>query len=225
MRAFVVGRRAVFVVAIVLGFLVATQWRSQTANDGLVTLSVQELGELVANLTTRNNQLRDEIRTLERQRDAVASAVERGDSSAVQIRSDLSRVLGWSGALGVTGTGVTVEVEGPLPGDAVEELVNELRNAGAEAISIGTIRVVPGVVVTGPAGNLVVTGIPLADPLELLAIGDPEILSGSMTRAGGPIAQFAARYPEVTVTVDMADRLSLPPTDRDLGPRLGRPSL
>ncbi|HYO42830.1 MAG TPA: DUF881 domain-containing protein [Candidatus Limnocylindrales bacterium] len=219
------GHVAVFGVAIVLGFLAVTQWRSQAANDGLTALSVQELGELVANLTTRNNQLRDEIRTLERQRDAVAAAVERGDSSAVQIRSDLSRVLGWSGALGVTGTGVHVIVEGPLPGDAVEELINELRNAGAEAISIGTIRVVPGVVVTGPAGNLVVTGIPLADPLELLAIGHQEILSGSMTRAGGPIAQFAARYPDVTITVNVADRLSLPATDRDLGPKLGRPRI
>ena len=219
------GHAAVFVVAILLGFLAVTQWRSQAASDGLTGLSVQELGELVANLTTRNNQLRDEIRTLERQRDAVAAAVERGDSSAVQIRSDLSRVLGWSGALGVTGTGIRVTIEGPLPGDAVEELVNELRNVGAEAVSIGTIRVVPGVVVTGPAGTLVVTGIPLADPLELLAIGDQEILSGSLTRGGGPIAQFAARYPDVTITVTTPDRLSLPPTDRDLGPRLGRPRI
>jgi uncharacterized protein YlxW (UPF0749 family) len=219
------GRLAVFAVAVLLGFLAVTQWRSQSADDGLTALSVQELGELVANLTTRNNQLRDEIRTLERQRDAVAAAVERGDSSAVQIRSDLSRVLGWSGALGVTGTGVTVVVEGSVPGDAVEELINELRNAGAEAVSIGTIRVVPGVVVTGPAGAIVVTGIPLADPMELLAIGDPDILSGSMTRAGGPIAQFAARYPEVTITVNSADRLSVPPTDRDLGPKLGRPRI
>lgn len=219
------GHVAVFVVAILLGFLAVTQWRSQSADDGLTALSVQELGELVANLTTRNNQLRDEIGTLERQRDAVQAAVNRGDSSAVQIRTDLNRVLGWSGALGVTGTGVTVTVEGLLPGDAVEELVNELRNAGAEAISIGAIRLVPGVVVTGPPGTLVVTGIPLSDPIELLAIGDPDVLSGSLTRAAGPIAQFGARYPDVTIIVATADRLSLPATDRDLGPKLGRPRI
>ena len=216
------GRIAVTLVLVLLGFLGVIQWKSQAANDGL---NGQELGELVANLTTRNNQLRDEIRILERQKESVASAVERGGSSAVQIRSDLSRILGWSGALGVTGTGIRVTVDGPLPGDAVEELINELRNAGAEAISIGTIRVVPGVVVNGPAGTLVVTGSPLADPLELLAIGQQETLSGSLTRAGGPIAQFAARYPNVTITVNTADKLSLPPTDRDLGPKLGRPRI
>jgi uncharacterized protein YlxW (UPF0749 family) len=219
------GHVAVFLVAILLGFMAVTQWRSQSANDGLTGLSVQELGELVANLTTRNDQLRDEIRTLERQRDAVANAVEGGDTSAAQIRADLSRVLGWSGALGVTGTGVRVTVDGQLPGDAVEELINELRNAGAEAIAIGRIRVVPGVVVTGPPGSLFVTGIPLSEPIELLAIGSQEILSGTMTRAGGPIAQFAARYPDATLTVEVADRLSLPPTDRSLGPKLGRPRI
>jgi len=219
------GRIAVTVVLLLLGFLGAIQWKSQSAGDALAGSSVQDLGELVANLTTRNNQLRDEISTLERQRDAVRASVDRGGTSAVQIRSDLSRIRGWSGALGVTGSGVTVSVDGPLPGDAVEELLNELRNAGAEAISIGTIRVVPGVVVTGPAGNLVVTGIPLADPLQLIAVGNPETLSGSLTRAGGPIAQFAARYPGVLITVSIADKVSVPPTDRDLAPRLGRPRI
>ncbi len=219
------GLIPVTLVLLLLGFLGAIQWKSQAATDDLSGLSVQELGELVANLTTRNNQLRDEIASLERQRESVSGAVERGDSSAVQIRSDLTRILGWSGVLGVTGTGVTVSVEGSLPGDAVEELLNELRNAGAEAISIGAIRVVPGVVVSGPPGNLVVTGIPLADPLELIAIGQAETLGGSLTRAGGPIAQFAARYPDVVITVNSANKVSVPPTDRDLAPHLGRPRI
>jgi uncharacterized protein YlxW (UPF0749 family) len=219
------GRLAVTAVLVLLGFLVVVQLRSQAANEGLTGLSVQELGELVANLTTRNNQLRDEIRTLESQRDAVTGAVERGDTSALQIRTDLNRVLGWSGALPVTGTGVRVTVDGPLPGAAVNQLLNELRNAGSEAIAIGTIRVVPGVVVTGPAGSLLVTGIPLAEPLEILAIGQSEVLSGSLTRAGGPIAQLAARYPGVVITATAEDRLTLPATDRDLNPQLAKPRL
>ena len=54
----------------------------------------------MANITTRNNQLREEVATLQRQRDAIATAVQRGDTSAAQIRSDLTRILGWSGAVG-----------------------------------------------------------------------------------------------------------------------------
>lgn len=219
------GRLAFTLVLALLGFLVVVQVRSQSAEEGLKGLSVQELGELVANLTTRNNQLREEIGTLQRQHDTVAAAAERGDTSAGQVRLDLNRILGWSGAMGVTGSGIRISIDGQLPGEAVQQLLNELRNAGAEAISIGDIRVVPGVVVSGPAGSLVVTGIPLAEPLELLAVGPPDTLAGSLTRAGGPIAQLAARYPDVTVTVADAGRIEIPPTDRDLAPELGKPRL
>src|SRR4051794_11279010 len=140
------SRIAVSLVLVLLGFLVVVQLRSQATNVGLNALSVQELGELVANVTTRNNQLRDEVQTLQAQRDTLKSTVSRGDSSASQVRSDLTRILGWSGAVPVTGTGARVTIQGQLPGDAIELLVNELRSAGAEAISIGDVRVVPGVV-------------------------------------------------------------------------------
>jgi uncharacterized protein YlxW (UPF0749 family) len=212
-------------VLALLGFLVVVQLRSQAADDRLNALSVPELGELVANLTTRNDQLRDEIRVLDGQRAAVEAAQRRGGTSAGQIRADLDRVLGWSGALGVVGPGVRVTVEGEVPGDAVEQLLNELRNAGAEAITVDNIRVVPGVVVTGPAGSLVVAGVPLVEPVEILAVGRAETLSGTLTRAGGPIAQLGARHPETLITVTAADRLELPPTDRDLAPTLGSPRL
>jgi uncharacterized protein YlxW (UPF0749 family) len=139
-------------VLLLLGFLVVVQLRSQAADDRLTGLSVPELSELVANLTTRNDQLRSEIRVLEAQRAAVEAAALRGDTSAGQIRADLDRIRGWSGVLGVVGPGVRVMVDGEVPGDAVEQLLNELKNAGAEAIAVGDIRVVQGVVVTGPSG-------------------------------------------------------------------------
>jgi uncharacterized protein YlxW (UPF0749 family) len=85
--------------------------------------------------------------------------------------------------------------------------------------------VVPGVVATGAAGGVVLDGAPLHGPVVIDAIGQPEALSGSLTRAGGPIAQLAARYPDVVITVDSEDRLTLPASKRDLAPRLGRPTL
>jgi uncharacterized protein YlxW (UPF0749 family) len=219
------GRTAMTAVLLMLGFLVVMQLNSQTANNGLANLTVQELGELVGNLTTRNEQLRQEVANLERQRDGVANAVERGDTSAAQVRSDLSRVLAWSGALGVSGSGVRVTVTGELSGAAIEEILNELRNAGAEAIAIGTKRIVPGVVVSGPPGSLMAAGIPLSDRIEIIATGQPDVLAGSLTRSGGPIAQLAARFPEVDINVSAADLVEIPPTDRDLAPELGKPSL
>jgi uncharacterized protein YlxW (UPF0749 family) len=219
------SRLAVGIVLFVLGFLVVVQLRSQSADEALSGLSVQELTELVANVTARNNQLRVEIRALEAQRAELEAAVERGGTLASQTRSDLARIQGWAGVLGVTGAGVRVTVRGPIPGDALGMLLNELRNAGSEAIAIADTRVVPGVVADGPAGEAAVGGIPMTDPIEIVAIGQPQTLAGSLTRAGGLIAQLAARFPAVTIAVSAQDRVSVPPTDRSLDPVLGRPRL
>jgi uncharacterized protein YlxW (UPF0749 family) len=118
------GRLAVAAVMLLLGFLAVTQLRSQTTDNALSDLSTQDLTSLIANVTARNIALRDEIATLQAQKDSVASSVQRGDTSTLQIRTDLSRVEGWSGELGVTGPGVRIEVQGTLPGVAVEVLLN-----------------------------------------------------------------------------------------------------
>jgi uncharacterized protein YlxW (UPF0749 family) len=212
-------------VLFLLGFLVVAQLRSQSADQGLAALSVQDLTELVANVTARNNELRDEVRKLEQQRTVIAQTVERGDTSAIQIRADLNRIEGWSGVAAVTGTGVQVSIVGSLPGDAIELLLNELRNAGAEGIAIGDTRIVAGVVANGPEGDVTVGGRVVTSPIVMTAIGQSQTLAGSLTRAGGPIAQLAARYPEATITVAAVDRITLPATDRSLTPVLGRPRL
>jgi uncharacterized protein YlxW (UPF0749 family) len=219
------ARIALTVVLFLLGFLVVAQLNAQNADQGLSTLSVSDLTELVANVTSRNNQLREEISTLQRQQESVAAAVARGDTSVGQIRSDLNRILGWSGVLPVSGPGVIVTMRGPVPGEAVELLMNELRNAGAEAAAIGDVRVVPGVVAAGPENAVVLGGVPLADPIVITAIGPSQVLAGSLSRAGGPIAQVDARFPGLSIAVVTSDLVNVPATDRDLTPTLGQPRL
>ena len=222
------GPLALALVLAILGFLVVVQARSQAQNQGLAQLSVQDLTELVANVTARNNQLRAEVATLAQQQAQVQSAVQHGDTSSSQMRSDLDHILAWSGALGVTGQGVQITVNGALPPEAVDQMVNELRNAGAEAIAVNSVRMVPGVAIGGQAGNLTIDGKPIigtTNTIVLVAIGQPETLAGSLSRAGGLIAQLASQYPTVTVRVDPADLVQVPPTDRSLTPVLGRPRL
>jgi uncharacterized protein YlxW (UPF0749 family) len=124
-----------------------------------------------------------------------------------------------------TGPGVVITIRGPIDGSGVEDLVNELRNAGAEAMAVESVRLVPGVVTVGAAGAVTVDGVPLADPFELLAIGAPDKLTGSLTRSGGIIAQLAATLPDVVVEVTPLERLDVPATERELVPGHGRPRL
>jgi uncharacterized protein YlxW (UPF0749 family) len=216
---------AISLVAAVLGFLVVLQLHAQQASSGLGGVSAQDLTVLVANLNTRNDQLRTEIANLEVQLSDITSAQAQGSTVVDKIGTDLHRIQGWAGMLPVTGPGVTISVEGKITGPAVEDLINELHNAGAEAIAVEGIRLVPGSVVSGPPGELAVDDKPLDDPFEITVIGSKEALTGSLTRTGGIIAQLAATNPAVSVTVTPLDNLRLPATARDLTPRNGHPRL
>ena len=219
------GRLTVALVLVLLGFLVVTQARSQAHDQGLAQLSVQDLTELVANVTARNNQLREEVATLQQQQLTLETSVQRGETSTGQMRSDLTHILAWSGAMGVAGAGIQVTVTGALPAPAVGQLINELRNAGAEAISVNGVRIVPGVVAGGDPGQLTIGGKPVSGPLVMDAVGQPETLAGSLSRAGGIIAQLTAQFPGVSVQAVPQDLVTVPATDRSLAPVLGRPHL
>ena len=106
---------SIAVVAAILGLLVVVQLRTQSAGTGLDALSAQELTVLVANLNTRNDQLRAEIATTERELADLTAARARGESSVGQLRRDLSRVRAWTGLDAVTGRD-RVTVAGPIAG-------------------------------------------------------------------------------------------------------------
>lgn len=212
-------------VALVLGLLVVVQLRSQAGPSRLAALSPQDLTVLVGSLNTRNDQLRREVSTLERELATLTDNQARGEVSVDEISADLARVRAYAGLDPVGGPGVTIAIDGPIDGAGVEDLINELRNAGAEAIAAGDVRVVTGLVVTGAAGQAVLDGQLLGDSFTLEVIGAPDKLTGSLTRSGGVIAQLAATQPDVVVTVTPVDRLELPATTRDLVPAHGHPRL
>jgi uncharacterized protein YlxW (UPF0749 family) len=212
-------------VTFVLGVLVIIQLRTQASSAAFAGLSSQDLTILVANLDDRNDQLRTEVATLERELEVLEQNTERGDMSIDELRADLRRVRLYAGIDPASGPGVSIVVRGPIDGQGIEDLVNELRNAGAEAMAIDMVRLVPGIVATGAPGAVTVGDQTLADPFTLSAIGAPDKLTGSLTRPGGIIAQLSATQPDVIVDVTPLDQIGVPATERTLVPSHGRPRL
>lgn len=216
---------ALAIVALLLGFLVVTQVRSQAGGTGLEDRSAQDLTLLVANVSTRNDQLRSDVADLGRQLESIVAAQARGDTSAGQLRADLVRIRIWSGVDAAEGQGVRVVLRGPATAKVLADLLNELRNAGAEAIAVGGVRIVPATIAGGAPGAVSVEDTLLGDPLEVVAIGNAATMSGTLTRAGGLVAQELATNPGLGIDVTPADRLLVPATARDLAPRVAKPRL
>ena len=212
-------------VAGLLGILVVGQLRGQAGVPGLSNLTVIELTQLVANLTTGNDQLRNEVADLGRQEAHLIEARDRGETTVGELSADLARIRAWAGLTAVSGQGIAITVSGPIGGDGIEELLNELRNAGAEAIAVDGIRVVTGAVVAGNPGALSIANSALGNSFEIRAIGSPQILTGTLTRTGGVIAQVGATYPDARLTVTPVDSMTLAATDLKIGPTDASPRL
>jgi uncharacterized protein YlxW (UPF0749 family) len=213
-------------VAGVLGLLVVVQLRGQAGGSELQSKSAQDLTTLVANVSTQNDRLRAEIATLQGQLAELQADRATGATSLGQIQSDLGRIRAWTGLDPVAGRGVEISVSGEIDAAAVDDLLNELRNAGAEAIAIEEIRVTARTAISGVPGSLDIDGFLLRDPFTIRAVGRPETLVGSLTRAGGIIAGLGATNPAATVDVQAIDeRMTLPASRRDLVPDHGRPRL
>ena len=210
------------VVAAILGLLVVVQLRGQTGGSELETKTAQELTGIVANENDENDRLRAEVSSLQVQLSELQADRANGATSVDQLQSELGRIRAWAGLDPIAGPGVQITVSGAIDGASVDDLLNELRNAGAEAISIEDIRVIAKTSVSGVPGALDVDGFLLRDPFTIRAIGRPEVLVGSLTRVGGIIAQLSATNPATTVDVEpIADPMILPASKRDLVPDHG----
>ncbi len=218
---------SIAVVALILGLLVVIQLRSQSAASGLESLSAQELTQLVANLNTRNDQLRAEIATTERELADLQSAQARGETSVDQLRLDLARVRAWTGLDAVTGPGVRVtrqrsDRRGRDPGPP-QRAAQRRRRGARRRRRPGRVRAR-----SWPAepGALSVENTSARRPVRDHAPSAiPATLTGSLTRAGGIVAQLAATFPDAQITVVPVDLLVIPATTRDLAPAHGTPQL
>ena len=136
-----VAQVSLFAVGLLVGLLLIGQLRSQARPTEISSLSAQELSQLIETLSTRNAELRT---ALSDQRDTLREYQAAGPvgQSALQVsREDLRRIAAFGGLAPVTGQGITLEVEGDLDSIALNDLLNELRNAGAEALAVDQVRI------------------------------------------------------------------------------------
>jgi uncharacterized protein YlxW (UPF0749 family) len=217
-----VAQLSLFVVALIIGLLLVGQLRSQARPIELSSLSAQELSALIETLQAANVELSDGLDELRAQiRDYERAAVE-GQSDIVISQEALRAISAFGGLVGVEGQGIRIVAEGSFDPIAVNDLIHELRNAGAEAIAIDDIRITaPSVAVLGTSA-IEVDGVPIGPSFEVLAIGSPDGLQAAIERPGGILSLYEQSI-DARFTVTQAARLVLPPTHRDLMPAAARP--
>jgi len=212
-----VAQVSLFAVALLIGVLLVGQLRSQARPTEISSLPAQDLSELIDTLGARNRELRTGLADLRETLREYRVAGSQGQSALEVSREDLRRITAFAGLAAVQGQGLVLEVDGSLDAIALNDLINELRNAGAEALSVNDVRITNrSVAVQGPL-SLVVDGVEIGDQFTLSAIGSPEGLLSAMERPGGIIAQLE-QFIDATIVATQSDSIVIPATGVDLAP-------
>lgn len=217
------GRRAKFgltVVCFLFGLAVVSQIRTVTRIRSTITAdSATDLAAIAGDLYDNNSALRAEVDKLVAEQSAGAPAANVSQQS--EQEAELQRLREFNGVVEVSGSGVQLTIDAALQPTDLLDLVNEFRNAGAEAIAVGNQRVVYNTVVGGTPGNLTVNRSPLVSPFLVNAIGDPAVLDRAIARKGGMLAYLRTSYPHATFVLVTVDSQTLPADTTPFGIRPG----
>jgi uncharacterized protein YlxW (UPF0749 family) len=222
MMAARIAQVSLFAVALIIGLLLVGQLRSQARPIELSSLSAQELSALIEQVSARNTELSEGLDELRTQiRDYERASVE-GQSDMDISEEALRGITAFGGLVGVEGQGIRIMAEGSFDPIAVNDLVQELRNAGAEAIAIDDIRITARSVAVLGTSAIEIDGVPIGPTFEIRAIGSPDGLKAAIERPGGILSLYEQSI-DARFIVAQENLIELPPTERDLMPAAARP--
>lgn len=217
-----IAQLSLFAVALVIGILLVGQLRSQARPIELSSLSAQELSTLIETQSARNVELSDGLADLREEIRDYDRAELQGQSVRDLTQEDLHRLQVFGGMRGVEGQGIVIRIDGSFDPTAVNDLLHELRNAGAEAIAVDDVRIIAGSVAVLGTGAIEIDGVPIGQSFSITAIGSPGGLRSAIERPGG-ILTLLSQSIDATFTLDERSNLTIPPTRRDLTPQVARP--
>jgi uncharacterized protein YlxW (UPF0749 family) len=217
-----VAQATLFAVAMLIGMLGVGQLHSQARPIEISRLSATELSTLIETLTARNRELRSGLADIRDQIRQYEVSGPRSESALQVSREDLRRITAFGGLAAVGGQGIVMDVNGNLDAIALNDLINELRNAGAEAIAVDAIRITARSVATEGPRAMELDGFEVGERFTLRAIGSPDGLLGAMERPGGIISQLKL-FIRATIQIRQAESVELPASDVSLVPVVGTP--
>lgn len=198
-------------LGLVVGVLAVTQFRTQSnIAKALQSESPVNQTQAISNLLEANAALDQEVRSLEQQLAKYSQGLDK--SGLETLVADLNRLKVVNGLVEVWGPGVEVSVEGRLQAEEAHDIINELRNAGAEALSLNGQRLVAASNVSQAEARegLLVDGAAQNPPYVFGAIGDVQTMEVALERKGGIIPLLRYAYRESKISVLRVNRMVLP---------------
>jgi uncharacterized protein YlxW (UPF0749 family) len=229
------ARAAGWIWQALAALLVATVFAAAMAQARLVAPGVSAAQRVLAggvrSEEASTGQLSARRNTLTTQRDDVQRRALAEDSAGRALLRQLDRLSLAAASTPVIGPGLSVTVTDPGVGPNLSDVskqrvagsqqiildrdlqlvVNSLWASGAEAISVGGVRIGPNVTIRQAGGAILVDNNPISSPYAVLAVGPPHSMQDVFDNSPGlrRLRLLETSY-GVGVNVSAADKLTVP---------------
>ncbi len=197
-------RFAIVVVGLTLGLLIGFQVRTLGFQQGTMgSARATVLMERLLRAQEEIQQLRTEVDKLRQQLQEYEQAMAEGKTATERLTAELTRLRVLAGLTKVRGPGILLWLTDAPSSPSSEDpsigivhdtdllmIVNELRNAGAEAIAINNQRIVATTAIRCVGNLITVNGITISPPYEIAAIGHPDRLEKALTMPKGILEEL-----------------------------------
>ena len=212
MEQFRRGGWLIALVCVLIGFMVAVQFR--TAQDTKGSLSQQRIEEISDRLLQTEHE-RDELsEELHKMQTAAVSTDNQQDKDLLRYRAALVPLEGEGVVVRMDDSTKPVKAgENPnlyvIHDDDLLRVVNELRAAGAEAIAINGQRLTGTSEIRCAGPTLSVNNVRSSAPFEIRAIGDKKSLENALRMRGG-VAETLGVW-GIQLDIKASDDVYIPP--------------
>jgi len=190
-----VYKRYLFILALIIGFLTTIQFKTNLTYQGIITIpKLLDLQNEISSIEKENNMIRQSLNESAIKLAEYRSSIYNTGSAFSTMEQELIKVRSISDYVKVQGPGIIITLNDSKwelnEGESVMwylihdidilEIVNELRIAGAEAISINDERVTATTNIRCGGPTINIDGKRHTVPFVIKAIGDPKKLEASM---------------------------------------------
>lgn len=202
-----------------IGVVIANYTKQQAEFEAIKQAPSRQLEQTVALLKEseeKKSNLEHQVRDLKKQIEKLQNSQESGIPE-----EQLKKIYQLAGLTEVKGKGIivvlddrgsskiaTTDNDGLVHSDDILKLVNELKSAGATAISVNNQRFVTTTEVVESGTSVMINQTRLVSPYEIKAIGDPEALKTGLNFRGSIIEYL--KFYGIDIQIEQKEKLVIP---------------
>jgi len=201
-----------------LGLLLSIQFRTYKAmRDDLNYQNNETLAAIAKNFNTNYYQLIQEVWDLRTQLKLLEQSANQTKTTREAMTREMQKLNIALGTVPVEGPGVVITIpendQNYFGYQDVIDIVNELWNAGAEAVSVNGFRVnnSTSILPDEDFSTVVLNGMKLSYPFVIKAIGEPSALDRGVSIPSGIIDNLRTLF-KIPLEIKQVEKINLPAT-------------